>query len=352
VVALPAGSLVALGASAGTILGVAGLLTAGVAVVFQEWRPRQRTRRITFIGKSHSVFSESVSLGLHDGLSTEIPFEINEIEPTSRHESGTLAFQLEALRRADARASDALVILPACDHEDLWSELRHLTQLGVFLVVVDVKAPNRVFYSQGAAMPSFVTSAFQEGGALVGQFIAARLRAGEAELVFILSGPDFSPPAQIRNSAMACALLPESWRYPVLVGELSSWDEAAAVHQFQRLVARCRQEGYPAVVGGRRVIVFCGNDKNCMALDTYLKMHAADFEPDQYFFIGYDGVRNGEGELLVARTECAVATVDTSPRSQGRSAAAMIVDGYHGRLGAHPKNAVVTPRLLSRPDWM
>jgi hypothetical protein len=319
-----------------------------VTLTFQEWRPRSKSHDITLIGKSKKgAFSESVMLGLREALEKEIIPNLVEIEPATLHESGTLAFQLEALRESKVRESEAVVVIPAGDYEELWEEVRQLTESGVFVVLIDVKAPNRLFYSHGLPMPRFVTSDFRLGGELVGRFIASKLETGSADAALVLGGPAFSPPATIRNLYLLNELLSFGGDR-LYCGDLDSWDEEAAIRCFKELAERL--DARPSQDAGN-IVVFCGNDRNCSAIGRFLKDNSSGLVPDRYELIGYDGVRDSGGTLFVADVDCCSATVDTGPRSQGRSAAGFVLDGYDGRPDAHRKNAIIAPRLLQRPYW-
>jgi ABC-type sugar transport system substrate-binding protein len=340
--------LLALGISIVIVIGVVPVSLGLVALTFQEWRPRTKERHIVLIGKSKKgPFSESVLLGLHEELKKDLNPELTERDPEQRHESGSLAFQLEALRGSDVRGSDAVVVIPTGDYEELWNEIRYLTELGIFLVVIDVKAPNRLFYSRDLPMPRFVTSDFRAGGKLVGKLMASKLQTGAADMALVLGGPAFSPPAVIRNRRLLYELLPFG-HDRLLIGELDSWDEDAAVRCFTELTGRLDAASGD---GARKIVVFCGNDKNCLAIGKFLEDDRNGLGHDRYELIGYDGVRDSEGTLLVAGVPFCSATIDTTPRSQGRSAARFLVDGYQGLNDALPKNSIIAPKTLRRPNW-
>lgn len=345
-VTLPALMLLLLGIAKDVTLAVEAVTIPTVALVLQEWRPRRKRPRITLIGKSlDSPFSADVLRGLRDRLDTDLPCDLAAIKPDAPHESGTLDWQLATLRRNDTRSSDALVVIPAGDYEPLWHELRHLTDLGIEVVVVDVKAPNRFFYGGRFPLPRFVTSDHRAGGTLVGKYLASRLASGAADVAMVLLGPGFSPPAEIRNRSLTYELLPFG-KDRLFAGVLGTWDEDNAVHVFTELTERL---GPRPNDHGRTIAVFCGNDKNLLAIGRFVEAHPAKFAGDSYDLIGYDGIRNREDQLVISTLGCALATVDTRPRIQGRNAAGFLVDGYKGEGDVQPKNAVTEPRLMSRP---
>jgi hypothetical protein len=129
-----------------TSLAIVGIsLTILIFVVQESAFLRPSKRRIYYIGKSTSIFSKNILAGLQDRIKDEIPSDVMAILPTYRHEKEDLAFQIDALQRSEVQNAHALVIVPVADHQPLWEELRRLTAKGVFIVVVDIKSPNRYF---------------------------------------------------------------------------------------------------------------------------------------------------------------------------------------------------------------
>jgi hypothetical protein len=131
------------------LLAIVGVALTLVIYIAQEFRPfRRRSRRIVFVGRSTSLFTRNILAGFQERTRDEFPCSLTTLLPTEMHEKEDLSFQIDCLRSETAGRADAIVIVPVRDHPSLWQELGRLAVRGVFIVVVDVKAPNRYFYQQ------------------------------------------------------------------------------------------------------------------------------------------------------------------------------------------------------------
>lgn len=233
------------------LLAIVGVALTLVIYIAQEFRPfRRRSRRIVFVGRSTSLFTRNILAGFQERTRDEFPCSLTTLLPTEMHEKEDLSFQIDCLRSETAGRADAIVIVPVRDHPSLWQELGRLAVRGVFIVVVDVKAPNRYFYQQRIRPPRFVSSDFEKGGILVASAMAQYLDK-PSDLGIFLLGPSESLPGRIRSGSCLYRLV-SAGHAPKLIGvELDSWDEEDAVAKVAATLDALDLKSAPG--GSRRV---------------------------------------------------------------------------------------------------
>jgi ABC-type sugar transport system substrate-binding protein len=337
-----------LGVNIGFTIAIIGILLTILIFLIQEVRLlRSPLRRVVFLGRSSSPFSTNILAGLKTEIGEGIfSPDLQTILPTQPHEKDDLAFQINCLRRIDIPKTHALVIVPAGDNDSLWNELRRLTMKGVFVVTVDIKAPNRIFYDGNLRLPRLVTSDFVQGGQLVAELIGDYLAEDPESTALLLIGPAVSNPGLIRTRICLYELLNRGFGPRISVSELENWNVEEAVRKFKDAI----KEVAP-IATLMRILVFCGNDANCIVINNFIENHPEIRRRREYLLIGYDGVRNPDGSLIVASIKRCVGTVDAVPESQGRSAGSFLIEEYERRISPDSKNASLPPKLLRRATW-
>jgi ABC-type sugar transport system substrate-binding protein len=332
------------------VIAIIGILLTILVFLVQEVRLlRSPLRKIVFLGRSNSPFSLNILAGLKavigDGAFSA---DLQIVLPVQKHEKGDLTFQINCLRRIETRSTHALVIVPAGDSESLWNELRRLISKGVFVVSIDVKAPNRFFYEGNLRLPRFVTSDFAKGGHLVAELIGEYLTEGAADVALLLIGPATSSPGSMRTRMCLYELVSRGFGPRIFAAELENWNVEEAIRKFKEALSKIEPSKMNATV---RICVFCGNDANCVAINQFIEKHPEIRRRREYVLIGYDGVRNPDGSLIVDSMKLCMGTVDQLPESQGKSAGTFLVEEYERRTSANSKNAFLSPQLLRRSTW-
>ncbi|SPL98854.1 unnamed protein product [[Actinomadura] parvosata subsp. kistnae] len=96
-----------------------------------------------------------------------------------------------------------------------------------------------------------------------------------------------------------------------------------------------------------QLIVFAGTDWLLSELSQ--KVLATDGIRDAVELIGYDGILRNDGRLLASATALAIATIDTRPAAQGRTAGQVVRELYENRTSA--TRFLVEPVAVTAPTW-
>ena len=125
--------------------------------------------------------------------------------------------------------------------------------------------------------------------------------------------------------------------------ELASWD----VDEATMAVLPKIEAALAAPTG--RVVVFCADDRIMLAVHLACTAKAA--WSGRFELIGYDGARAADGRYLAAGHDGCIATVDTQPVVQGRSAGRILVAAYQGLLSAESERRLVDPVVVTPAQW-
>lgn len=307
-------------------VGVSGAVFAAATFIASQFQSQgPPTRSVVMIPKSRSPFSATVHRGLADALASEAAI-VFSIEWPKGEVASEVEWQIGMLRSEVCRGSDCLVIVPAADSEELWTELVSLTRAGVFVVVVDTKPTNAFFALRRTSRPFFVGSDFSMGGDLVGQTVAQLLHDLPDSVAVVAGGPSNSWPGIERSRGVAHSLMIENLGQRTKCVLLPNWDRVNGA----RMVTEAILDASARTPG--RVVAFCGNDKILESTERRLLREVDRDVRDRIGLIGYDGATNATGDLIALDGCMALATVDTRPVEQGRVAAEIILEEHRGLL--------------------
>ncbi|AQZ63193.1 hypothetical protein BKM31_18540 [[Actinomadura] parvosata subsp. kistnae] len=326
------------GLSMDTSLAFAGLAFGAITLVVAELRQRELPRKkVVYIGMEDSLFGTNIVDGLRAELSGSFPHTLTILLP-SREKRDLVRWQRECLGLTDVRSADALIILPCRDDGAIWEGLVALAQRGVAIIVIDVEPPQDFFADRHVPVPIFVASDFPAGGRAAGRVIAERLAHRPSARAFVCMGPDWSKPGSTRTSWLLYELARQGCLTRTTVFELTSWDPEKVV---PTVVERLRQ------LRSEQLIVFAGTDWLLSELSQ--KVLATDGIRDAVELIGYDGILRNDGRLLASATALAIATIDTRPAAQGRTAGQVVRELYENRTSA--TRFLVEPVAVTAPTW-
>lgn len=330
-----------LDASTDRTIGVVGTVLAVSTFVLSQWQTSgPRARRVVMIPKSRSPFSSTIYSGLSESLSSYAELTLT-VEWPEQPVPDEVEWQLRHLRSPSAIRADALVLVPAADNENIWSELVRLTRAGVFIVVVDTKPTNAYFSSKGVPRPCFVGSNFAAGGELVAATLVGALQRNPEHRALLAVGPRWSFPGSERSKGITHHLALNSQTDRVEYVEIKNWSkEDAATAVTTRLL-----DVFGRLANDAKLFVFCGNDKILLGVERRLIQTLRREDRDRILLFGYDGVLGADNDLLVRSCYMAIATVDARPQVQGRAVAELLIDEHRGVLTGRTSR-YIAPELI------
>ena len=251
---------------------------------------------------------------------------------------GATEWQILEIDQAIFDDVDALVLVPASDDVLLWRRVAAAIKQGVFVVVVDTKAPNWVFREVGIEPPAFVSSEYNQTGLLVGKILVDWLSADSSRECVLWIGPDGSWPGEERSRNVMYELTKASLLDRAELVPLDTWEaEPTRLSRTVDFIEEC----------GNEVAIYCADDENALALHLYTLMENARLR-QQMFIIGCNGTPDDWGGVPVIDQRAADATIDILAEQLGASAAMVLVKERTGRLQPSERSVYVKPRILIR----
>jgi len=187
-----------------------------------------------------------------------------------RDETDT-ANQIRIVERMIASKADAIVLAPA-DSKALVPVVKKAVDAGIIVVNIDSPLDAGMLKARNLNVP-FVGSDNRKGARKVGDFLAKRLKAGDA--VGIVEGIPTTPNAQQRTAGFRDAM--KAGRIRVVSVQSGAWDTARG-----NAAAAAMLLAYPNLKA-----ILCGNDN--MAIGAVSAVRAAG-RGGKVYVVGYDNI--------------------------------------------------------------
>lgn len=301
-----------------------GLASGGIAIR-EYFTKSSRRLKVTFLAKANNGFTRMIASGARERLGRSEQFFVTEVYPdsdASETSRGVLAkIQAGAFDEADA----AIIVLGEITN-DLRQQIYRLIVGGTQLVLCDAIVERDYFYERNVEPPSFVGTDFIEGGRLVAQAIHSRWQPTASIVVFC--GPNFNGPAYERAREVLYTLNELQSGRDIVTVFTTEWSSAHIVQKMTQDVLPRLED--PVRSGStspdrRTVHVYCGNDESAIVISQWVMVNDLK-ERYEFQLYGFDGLRDGGGELAIRAWPHIVFTVDTQPNAIGRLAASVVFD--------------------------
>lgn len=290
------------------------------------------------MSKSKSSFSQNIYKGLRNTLEINRDISVKAIFPEKYGGADDIvSWQIDELKHNTILTkADAIVIIPAKDDVNLWQSLVALTSKGVTVICVDVKPTGSFFDSSKLPRPYFISSNFSIGGIFLGEIIREELDKKITSFIGA-TGPENSWPAVERCSKLLSSIIHiktfnnSSWV------KFDSWDSECCANILKEKISSLNIKTID------RLLVFAGNDKVAIALIRKLPPEICK----KIKIIGYDGLKDESDELVLSKYEEFLATIDTLPIEQGKSAGLIIENIHKGDIPDF-KSHYVKPKIIKK----
>jgi len=315
-------------------------LTFSLLSIFKDFG--NRPRKVKLLMPSTSDYQSAIVNGfeLTLGKLSRDQIELENLTPKSHHRDENL--QLDILRSLRSEKLDGLVIMPSKMNNSVIEELRQLYLRGVFIVLLEYELPAEIFNSPNFRSPYVITPDFKYCGTILGQECMELIQRNHDSSVINVIGPigemESAQGADIRSASQEIFKV-NGLNDRVTEISLKSWNAADATDAIFKAIKKVSN----ACSG--KIIISCGTDRILIQLWTLL--YNEKFNPlrDRIMLIGFDGIRDFRGELMIGLSMNAIGTIDTKPTEIGMQAAQVILDEYAGNLAALAAPHLIEPEF-------
>jgi ABC-type sugar transport system substrate-binding protein len=325
--------------SASIYLGVEGIL----AGLFATYLGRPGKRKVALVGKARNNFTAMLIKGAAERLTPETGLEL--IEAYAEESASETAHGVTAKLGALAvREADAVIVVPGDVDDHLMHEVYGLVRRRATVIICDARLDDNYFHERGVRPPVYVGSNFAHGGRLLASKLREKCRG--SDLVFLVCGPAGNRPAVERGRALLYELMLSPCAHRVAAVEIFSWDESEIIRIFDSEIMS-KVTAAPAASPDRTIYIYCGNDENAMIIDSRIK-DLPEAQSLRFCLIGFDGVRDSRGRLLISASDHILATMDTLPAEIGRSAADLLIKVRDRSAHSQQSAVIVDPVYWER----
>ena len=340
-VVLSLATLLLLGISLDTSLGVAGMVFGVVTFVLSELREREApSKTIAYLGQEDASFDANILVGIKSSLDHNMPYVLQPVTYTP-DVGDPVAWQVAQLGSSKFETADAIVILPCHDDMRIWQAMVRLSSRGIKIVVMDFEPPQDLFVNQSLPIPSFVSSDFTEGGVKAGEIVASFLESHPHATALILIGPRWSKPGAGRSSRILFVLAQHGLLGRSDTMELTSWDPKTVVPGVLSRVTKMLS------ANDGELVIFAGDDRLLNEISGAVVEFVSDMT--RLNFVGYDGARGPDGGYLVKNSRHCIGTIDTQPEAQGYATGKVLLDAYQNGVSGLSR-VLVVPRSVGEAE--
>lgn len=303
-----------------------------------------RPRKVKILMPSTSDYQSAIINGfeLTLGKLSKNVIEFEDITPRMHHRDEKA--QIEILRSLRSEKVDALVIMPARLSKALLEELRLLYFREVFIVILEYNPPKEVFNKAHLRAPYVIAPDFYLCGEILGNECIKLLQEDSKSKVINVISPigEWENNQGIDIQKATSNIFARAGVVDKVVEiRLQSWDSKIASSLILTQIHRISL----STTGS--IIVSCGTDRILIQLWTALFNDDYNNIRDRIKLIGFDGIRDFRGELIVNLCVNAVGTIDTKPLEIGIHAAQLILDEASGNLQIESGEVQIHPQFTN-----
>lgn len=283
---------------------------------------RRYVQKTLFIGKK-SNFSLSLVNGMKSFFSEnqDITLDAIFLSDFSRAEE-------EIISIIDRRKESCSVffIRPIAEPSPCLQKFVHeIMRMGKFVIFLDLDFPETDYTKSMGTLPYYVGSDFDAGGRKIAEKIAYWVGSWgkEKSCVVVFSGPDYKRSVRQRCGAIVRQINDDG--LAGITGEfnlqsLNVENESRGIINYFR---RLHEDGK---LCGKSLVLFCGNDTIAdFIMREYLNLgseiRTVFSELKHIVFVGYDGIKDIDGQYMLQKYPCSSYTVDVDSQRQGIIAA-------------------------------
>ena len=270
----------------------------------------------------NSSFSNSIINGVYDFLSAKENVVVDKRLIDKNLNRLDCAMEFSRILSESIDEYDGFILrVPEKYNEQLLAHIRKITELGKKIVLLDIELKEDML--DGVPLPSYVGSDFVMGGALLGERIgdlAVKLGTGSTSVV-LFEGPYAKLSAKRRCDSLYSKLISIAPNASILRNNLPSLNTATAISYMKDRASEWEES---RALAGKNVILFCGIDNIAVEVMRILT-RGEEFNPlfrvlkgaKKLILVGYDGIRDSVGDVVLKNYGIDFLTVDVVPFKQG-----------------------------------
>jgi hypothetical protein len=334
--------------TAASVAGFFGLIGSFIMTIVQEYYKRKNFK-VLFLSKKSS-FSTTILYGIQEYFSKviDVKLDIKQFKDSETIEDDVLYFLYN-----ETSSYDGLIIRPIKITDKFISSLGMLLRSNKHIVLIDTnlnKEEYRSLYSEN--VPFFVGSDFSYGGQLIADYIEAKILSSKNENIEIINllGPINQVSAVKRGATLA-------WN--ILLKDLHSKTHNIKLNSFNIednfSTIKNKLNNIELKLNNKDIIIFAANDniaKKFMEIilfkDKTNSIYNILSKCKEITIIGYDGIKDADGNYILDSYNMNFATIDVNGFSQGEVAANVLYKKITNTLEKYKVQELVVPKLYNK----